>query len=98
MKVHPIDAGLDRRDRTTDEMIGRRGFLSLLAAASAGMVLDPERLLWRPGQKTIFLLPVPKVWTFQSGASMAFSGRLYHDYHDTTRLEWLGIPRDWSDL
>ena len=31
-------------------MNSRRGFLSALAGA---MVLDPEKLLWRPGAKTI---------------------------------------------
>ncbi len=37
----------------------RRGFLSLLTAAAPGVaaaaLLDPERLLWVPGQKTFFL-------------------------------------------
>lgn len=33
----------------------RRRFLSLLAASAAGLALDPERLLWVPGQRTIFL-------------------------------------------
>jgi hypothetical protein len=31
----------------------RRGFLRLLGLGGAAMVLDPERLLWVPGQKTI---------------------------------------------
>ena len=39
-------------------MTDRRAFLSLLTAAAAGLVLDPERLLWVPGRKTIFL-PTP---------------------------------------
>lgn len=34
--------------------MNRRGFLSLLGTAAAGFALDPERLLWVPGQKTIF--------------------------------------------
>lgn len=34
--------------------MNRRTFLELLAA---GFALDPERLLWRPGAKTIFLPP-----------------------------------------
>lgn len=38
--------------------ISRRAFLATLAAATAGaLVLDPERLLWVPGEKTIFLPP-----------------------------------------
>lgn len=39
--------------------MNRRVFLSTLAAVVAGAALDPERLLWRPGAKTIFL-PSPK--------------------------------------
>jgi hypothetical protein len=31
----------------------RRGFLRLLGLGGAALVLDPERLLWVPGQKTI---------------------------------------------
>jgi len=38
--------------------VNRRGFLGTLAAALTGAVLDPERLLWVPGQRTIFLPPV----------------------------------------
>lgn len=39
--------------------MNRRGFLATFAAVAAGVVLDPERLLWLPGAKTIFL-PAPK--------------------------------------
>ena len=42
-------------------MIGRRGFLNALGAFAAGAVLDPERLLWVPGRKTIFLPAKPMV-------------------------------------
>lgn len=38
----------------------RRWFLRALGAAAVGAVLDPEKLLWVPGQKTIFL-PSPAV-------------------------------------
>lgn len=37
--------------------MNRRSFFGSLAALTAGMALDPERLLWVPGQKTIFLPP-----------------------------------------
>lgn len=40
--------------------MNRRAFLSTLVAGLAGAALDPERLLWVPGQKTIFL-PSPRV-------------------------------------
>jgi hypothetical protein len=35
----------------------RRGFLGSLATFAAGLTLDPERLLWVPGEKTVFLAP-----------------------------------------
>ena len=35
--------------------MNRRGFLASLLAAAPAMVLDPERLLWVPGQRTFFL-------------------------------------------
>lgn len=38
--------------------MNRRGFLGAIAAA---LVLDPERALWVPGQKKIFLPPAPRV-------------------------------------
>lgn len=41
--------------------MNRRAFLSTLAAGLTGLTLDPERLLWRPGAKTIFLPPKPSL-------------------------------------
>jgi hypothetical protein len=35
--------------------MNRRSFFSSLAAFAATATLDPERLLWRPGAKTIFV-------------------------------------------
>jgi len=35
--------------------MNRRAFLATLATAAAGLALDPERLLWVPGAKTIFM-------------------------------------------
>ena len=50
-------------------MMDRRTFLRRVttgaAAVVAGTVLDPERLLWVPGAKTIFL-PNPKIVTAQT--------------------------------
>lgn len=37
--------------------MNRRGFLGALTAAVTGAVLDPEKLLWRPGAKMIFIPP-----------------------------------------
>ena len=38
--------------------MNRRAFLRLLALGVAGHSLDVDRLLWIPGEKTIFLPPV----------------------------------------
>jgi hypothetical protein len=35
--------------------MNRRGFFSILAGAAAALTLDPEKLLWVPGEKKIFL-------------------------------------------
>lgn len=43
-------------------LTSRRSFFrSVLAAVAAGAVLDVDKLLWLPGQKTIFLPPAPIV-------------------------------------
>lgn len=42
--------------------MNRRAFFRLVGAGAAGLVLDPERLLWVPGAKTIFL-PSPTIYT-----------------------------------
>lgn len=36
----------------------RRFFVQLAGAAAAAFVIDPERVLWRPGAKTLILPPV----------------------------------------
>jgi len=36
-------------------MITRRGFLQTFGLAAAAFSMDPERLLWVPGAKTIFI-------------------------------------------
>jgi hypothetical protein len=50
----------------------RRGFLKRLAAATAAVAataeIDPERLLWTPGKKTIFLPPEKALVTAESVA------------------------------
>ncbi len=61
-------------------MIDRRSFLRVLLAGAAGVVLDPEKLLWVPGQKTIFL-PSP--------AQVAFMARPVHPavFGDTAMID-----------
>lgn len=38
--------------------LSRRGFFGSVAAFAAACTLDPELLLWKPGEKTIFLPPL----------------------------------------
>jgi hypothetical protein len=35
--------------------VNRRGFLEAAALAVAGLAIDPERLIWTPGAKTIII-------------------------------------------
>ena len=49
--------------------MNRRGFLQSAIAAASALAVDPERLLWTPGAKTIFIPPAPKV-VFLSGSSI----------------------------
>jgi hypothetical protein len=41
----------------------RRGFLRRLLAGGAALALDPERLLWVPGEKVISIPPAPVIIT-----------------------------------
>lgn len=51
--------------------MNRRSFLQLFAAAAAGAIADPEKLLWTPGKK---LISIPKPRTdFDFGTSPAVS-------------------------
>lgn len=59
----------------------RRGFLAALAAAVAGAAVtavDPERLLWTPGQKTHFL-PPPAGWKPQDLSFEEFYAQYVRD-------------------
>jgi hypothetical protein len=44
-------------------MINRRGFLGLLGGGATALALDPERLLWVPGAKTISIPRPPDLIT-----------------------------------
>lgn len=61
--------------------MNRRRFLSLLTAGAAGMVLDPERALWVPGAKTIFLPSATTVvgWDPGFGPSIGASVLVFCD-------------------
>ncbi len=45
--------------------MNRRGFLSALAGAVAAAAYDPERALWVPGRKKIFIPPAPPLSTIR---------------------------------
>lgn len=49
--------------------MNRRGFLRALGAAAVGMTIDPERLLWRPGAKTIVVMNGNPFWQSQLATS-----------------------------
>lgn len=54
--------------------MNRRGFLGALTAIAGTMTLDPERLLWVPGQKKIFtaaIEPLTSQWILVGGMSPA---------------------------
>jgi hypothetical protein len=46
-------------------MTSRRGFLSALLGGASALAVDPERLIWMPGQKKIFIPPPPQYRHFQ---------------------------------
>lgn len=56
--------------------MNRRGFLTTLAAALTGAVLDPERLLWVPGQKTIFIPSIEQTNTWLTPEATFSDGQL----------------------
>ena len=71
----------------------RRSFLTALATGAAALAFDPERLLWTPGAKTIFIPKpslrfVPKYYT----VNVVISGPLFEQMLkarvvDYTKLE-----------
>lgn len=68
--------------------IHRRGFLSAIIAAGVGAALpDPERLLWSPSEKAIFLPPAGG-WYNPYGA--VDWGLMEHDSLTLITPEWVG--------
>lgn len=67
--------------------MNRRSFLRLAGIGAAGMALDPERLLWVPGQKTFFLptvkpyVTIPGTWGYTTEM-----GSLLKQYYDKALL------------
>lgn len=57
--------------------MNRRSFLGLLGVGAAGFALDPERLLWRPGEKSYHFISRP-FDGFAVGDVLAFNGRTWN--------------------
>ncbi len=71
-------------------MIGRRGFLGMLAAAVTGAALDPERLLWAPGK----LISIPK--RVHIPQTRIFSvHQLLPDFMNRVRLDFPTLERTY---
>lgn len=59
--------------------MNRRGFLGTLAAALVGSTLDPERLLWVPGVKTLFVPPVSGWAPTHNGTTLLTINQITHE-------------------
>lgn len=73
----------------------RRSFLKFLLATSLAAVIDYEKLLWIPGEKTIFI-PSPKQVEFMNlilETPIPLFGIPYHE-NDGTTGRWAGFERD----
>jgi len=57
--------------------VNRREWLKLILSGAAGLALDPEKLLWVPGQKTIFI-PSGKILTYSQIVSMEYARIIPH--------------------
>lgn len=78
--------------------VNRRAFLGLLASAAAGAVLDPERLLWVPGRKTIFIPSARQVAVYGGaaggGKTFTFHGIPWVMHDGFYRSGYFGVSRD----
>lgn len=66
--------------------MNRRGFLGFLGAAIAGASLDPERLLWKPGEKLISI-PRPMLGSEPGTISYWSGGDLAYNVGDILTIE-----------
>lgn len=75
----------------------RRSFLSTLAGAAAALAFDPERLLWVPGAKRIFIPATPlidfplkyySVDVVISGPDFDKALKAWHNKLATTPYQW----------
>ena len=70
----------------------RRGFLGMLGAAAAGVVADPEQLLWTPGKRKLFVPPV--------GGWLPAQGLVYHKVYRAQDefMQRVDVLYDWKTL
>ena len=59
----------------------RRDFLKFGAVAAAALAIDPERLLWTPGRKTIFLPTARQLEYLQAGELVTFDIETTWGFH-----------------
>jgi hypothetical protein len=83
--------------------MNRRDWLKLFSTGVVGaMVLDPEKLLWVPGEKTIFLPPATTV--LQAESSVVYSvwqlalRTADHDPMSTRALMGDGFVSHWDEI
>jgi hypothetical protein len=72
--------------------VNRRGFLGTLAAAVTGAVLDPELLLWKPGEKTFFLPSVQPVALLDEWYDASWEDADLDDYVPSARGNRIVTP------
>ena len=70
--------------------MNRRDFLQRASLAVAAMAIDPERLLWTPGQKTIFLPPTKRLRHLTFAEILAVT-------YDQVLAERYRINHQWAD-
>jgi hypothetical protein len=70
--------------------VNRRGFLRLLGVGTAGLAVDPERLLWTPGARTFFDIQRPVAPRLSISQIVAIQ-------YEKVLAEYRHTPNYWSD-
>ncbi len=87
-------------------VMNRRFFLNMLGMASAALALDPERLLWVPGKKKIFIpsarsdtVMVRTIYFKNGGILTLFSDQWIFAPHQTAPFTYIqGLqPFPWGE-
>lgn len=67
--------------------MNRRGFLGLTLAGAAGMLLDPERLLWVPGKTFVFVKAPVRGVTIAELVAATYD-KVIAEHRRTGQLTW----------